>query len=148
MRTKRTKHPYVYRVVYPKEKIDGYLAKVVRRSARLQKIFQLSKFKHDHRRCIKAASAAVSAFSEINPTLSRRELAELPKVKKDGDLPVGVRRVRKKVKSRFYHFYEASWSPAPNQQKTKRFSVDLYGEDVARDLALESRMSGLQAMVG
>jgi len=148
MRTRKTKRPYVYRVKHPAENIDGYLAKVVRRSARLQKIFLLSKFKHDHRRCIQAASRAVAAFAEINPPLSRRELAELPKAKKDRDLPVGVRRLRKKVKGRFYHFYEASWSPAPNRQMKKLFSVDRYGEDVARDLAIDARTSGLQMMEG
>ena len=31
-KTKKTKFPYVYRAVYPKEYIDGYIAKIVRKS--------------------------------------------------------------------------------------------------------------------
>ncbi|MEO6568228.1 MAG: hypothetical protein ABIO94_05650 [Opitutaceae bacterium] len=146
MKTKTTRYTHVYRAVYPKDGIDGYLAKVIRSSGNLQKVFQLARFKGDHRKCRNAAARAVAAFTKQHPRLSRRELAELPRSKKDSDLPVGVRRVQNEVKEKFYAFYEAVWSPKRNQPKRKRFSVNLYGEDEACDRAIKARRRGLKAM--
>ena len=146
MKAKKTKFPYVYRVVYEADGTDGYLAKVVRRTVRLHKVFQLSKFDGDHEKCMRAAAAESFAFAEKHPRMSRRELAEMPRKKKDDDLPVGVRRVTNQVKGRFYDFYEAEWSPRPNEQKKKRFSVNLYGEDEALEMAIEARERGVEEM--
>jgi hypothetical protein len=49
---------------------------------------------------------------------------------------MGVRRVFSDVRGRFYYFYEATWSPMPNRQKKKRFSVNHYGESEPRALAI------------
>lgn len=146
MRARKTQHPYVYRVIYPQDGIDGYLAKVIRQTGKLQKVFQLSAFKGVHRKCLKAAVNAATAFAKKHPRLTRRELAELSRPRKDSDLPVGVRRVFKEVKGRFYHVYEASWSPVPHLQKKQRFSVNLYGEAEALALAIKARRRGVRAM--
>jgi hypothetical protein len=148
MRTKKTKYPGVYRVVYPASGIDGYLAKVIRSTGKLQKVFQLSAFAGNHGKCLKAAARAAAMFSKAHPRLSRREIAALRRPKKDGDLPVGVRRVRNQVKGKFYDYYEAAWSPKPNQQAKQRFSVNLYGKARARKLAVKARERGLEEMKG
>ncbi len=146
MKTTKTKYPYVYRAVYPEEYIDGFLAKVIRRTTRLHKVFQLADYDGDRRKCLEAAAKAAADFAKTNPPISRREMAELPRKKKDEDLPVGVQRVTNQVKGRFYEFYEAEWSPTPNHQKKKRFSVNLYGDEEALALALEARERGLEEM--
>jgi hypothetical protein len=146
MRTRKTSRPYIYRAIDRKQKIDGYLAKVVRRQARLQKLFQLSKFNNSHRNSLRAAAAAVEAFVKKHPKMTRLERATAVRQKRDDDLPVGIRRVRNKVKGKFYNFYEASWSPEPNRQAKKRFSVLLYGDRAARKLAVLARKRGLAAM--
>ena len=146
MKTTKTKYPYVYRAVYEKEGVDGYLAKVIRRTTRLHKVFQLAAYESNRERCMLAAARAAAVFAKANPRMTRREIAELPRKKKDDDLPIGVRRVTNEVKGRFYDFYEAEWSPKPNQQKKKRFSVNLYGEDEALEMALEARERGLEEM--
>jgi hypothetical protein len=146
MRTKKTKHPHVYRAVYPDSGVDGYLAKVVRSTGKLQKVFQLSAFKGNHGKCLRAAARSVAAFSRKHPRLSRRQIATLARPKRDSDLPVGVRRVRNVVKGKRYDFYEASWSPKPHQQMKRRFSVGLYGKNQALKMAVKARERGLREM--
>ena len=148
MKTKRTSHPYVYRAIDKKKHIDGFLAKVIRRDARLQKIFQVAKYGDDLERCLRAAVRTARAFAREHPRLTRQEMAKLPRIKKDRDLPVGVRRVRHKIKGKVYNFYEASWSPRANHQKKKRFSMDLYGKTKALKMALKARAAGLAEMKG
>lgn len=147
-KAKRTKFPYVYRVSYPSQSVDGYLAKVVRRDGTLHKVFQLSKYDGKHAECLKAALSAVRAFVKTHPLLSRRELAQLPRGKKDRDLPTGVRRVKHRVAGRVYGFFEAQWSPVPNQQRKQRFSVDRYGKAIALKKAIAARRRGLAEMKG
>jgi hypothetical protein len=143
---RKSKQPYVYRAVYPQDGVDGYLAKVIRHTGKLQKVFQLSAFGGRHGRAMRAAAAAVKAFTKKHPKLSRRQLAVIHRTKKDSDLPVGVRRVRNKVKGKFYDYFEAAWSPKPNQPKKKRFSVNLFGEDEACEMAIKARQRGLKDM--
>jgi hypothetical protein len=54
--------------------------------------------------------------------------------------------VRNKVRGHTYEFFEASWSPEPNRQVKKRFSVGAHGRKKALDLAVAARKSGLRAM--
>lgn len=146
MKKQTTRPRYVYRVKYPKNGTDGYLAKVVRGEKRFQQVFSLVEFDGDHAAAQRAAARAVARFVKANPRLSRRAVAELPRQKADRDLPVGVRRVRNKVRGHTYDFFEASWSPEPNRQVKKRFSVTAHGRKKALELAVAARKSGLRAM--
>jgi len=146
MRTKKTPHPYVYRAIDRENHVDGYLAKVVRRDARLHRIFQKSDYGNELQRCLRAAVKTARAFDREHPRLTRQQVAQLPRRKKDKDLPVGVRRVRHKINFKTYKFFEASWSPRPNHQKKKRFSVDHYGESRALKLAMAARAEGLNGL--
>jgi hypothetical protein len=143
---KRTSFANVYRAIDKENYVDGYLAKVIRRDARLHKLFQIAKHGNDRNRALRAAVRAVRNFVREHPVMTRTEVAELQRSKKDRDLPMGVRRVRNKVKTKVYHYYEAEWSPRPYQQKKKRFSVNLYGEAEALQLALRARAEGLGSM--
>ncbi len=148
--TKRKSHKtsfaYVYRAIYPDDFVDGYLAKVIRRHHRLHEVFQLKDFDGNHDACMRAAAAKAAAFARIHPRLTRREIAELPHPKKDGDLPPGVRRATTIVKGYPYDFYEAEWSPRPNHQVKRKFSVNRWGDEGAKALAIEARKKGLQQM--
>ena len=146
MKYKRTANANVYRALDKEYYVDGYLVKVIRRDARLHKLFQTAKHGGDQKRALRAAVRAARAFAREHPVMTRAQLAELGRSKRDLDLPVGVRRVRNKVKKKIYHYYEAEWSPRPHQQKKKRFSVNLYGEAEALQLALAARAEGVSLM--
>ena len=145
-KSKKTKFPYVYRAVYPKEYIDGYIAKIVRKSGRLFTVFQLADFDGNHDKCVKAAAKIAADFDKKHPKLPRWQIAQLRRDKKDKDLPAGIRRVTKEVNGKKYKFIEASWSPQPNVQKKRHFAIDKYGLKKALALALAERKTGLAAM--
>lgn len=135
--------PHVFPAKYPAENFDGYIAKVIRTTGSLQKRFSLADYDGDDERCVAAAGKEVAKFVRDHPKLTRRQLAELPRKKKDTDLPNGVRRVERIVKKMTYHFYEASWSAVPNKQTKRKFSIEKYGDDDAQTLAIEARQEGL-----
>lgn len=43
-----------------------------------------------------------------------------------------------------YHFWQATWSPAPGQRSCVKFSIKRYGEREAFELAVEARTEGIQ----
>jgi hypothetical protein len=148
--SRTTKFPYVYRAVYPKNYIDGYLAKIVRKECRrrLFAVFQLANYDGDHVRCLKAAANAAAAFDKAHPKIPRWELSKTRRCeKKDKDLPAGLRRLVKTSKGRMYNFIEASWSPEPNVQKKRSFAVSkTQSEKQAIALALAERKAGIVAI--
>ena len=145
-KTRKTKFPYVYRAVYPKEYIDGYITKIVRKSGRLFTVFQLADYKDNHDACLRAAAKTAAAFDKEHPKMPRWQIAQMRRDKKDKDLPAGVRRVVKVVNGKKYKFIEASWSPEPNVQKKRHFAVHKYGLKKALALALAERKTGLAEM--
>ena len=52
---------------------------------------------------------------------------------------VGVRRVERQRHGRLYESWVAQWTDDDGLRRTLSFSVDVYGEDEARDLALFAR---------
>ena len=146
--SRTTKFPYVYRAIYPKHYIDGYLAKIVRKGSRLFAVFQLANYYGDHEQCLKAAAKAAAAFDKAHPKIPRWEVSETQRrEKKDKDLPAGLRRVVKTSKGRKYNFIEASWSPEPGVQKKRKFAVSkTQSEKKAIALASAERKAGIVEM--
>ena len=62
---------------------------------------------------------------------------------------VGVRRreaTRETDEYTYYHyFWEASWTDASGERQKRNFSVNKYGEDKAKSLAIAARKKGLAA---
>jgi len=44
-----------------------------------------------------------------------------------------------------YHFWQATWSPAPGQRRCVKFSIKRYGNHRAFQLAVEARTEGIQS---
>lgn len=147
MSSQKTKYPFVYRAVYPKEYIDGYIVKIVRKSGRLFKVFHLKEFNGSHKACMKAAATCAAQFDISHPKLSRRERSELPRRKSDKDLPSGVRRITRIFKGHQYRLIEFRWSPTQGVTKTTRFNIsDKRSERQAIKLALAKRREVLQGL--
>jgi hypothetical protein len=75
------------------------------------------------------------AFAEIERRKSRTRM-------------VGVRRTTQTVKGHEQDFWEAWWSDLRHNRRSKRFSVNKYGEDEAKQLAVKARRNGLAALGG
>lgn len=57
---------------------------------------------------------------------------------------VGVSRVIvRSTNGNVYHFWQATWCPAPGQRQSVKFSIKKYGDAVAYQLAIEARQSGV-----
>lgn len=57
---------------------------------------------------------------------------------------VGVSRVMvKSGNGVIYHFWQATWCPAPGQRQSVKFSIRKYGDSVAYQLAINARQSGV-----
>jgi len=82
---------------------------------------------------------------KLYPPLTRQEYSQI-KRKNFTNKIVGVRRLVSIVKEEPYDFWEASWSPKVGVVKKRRFSVNKYGEEEARKLALKTRQDGLASM--
>ena len=137
---KRTGVPLLFEVNYPEHGQVGFVVRLNRRGKRVYSIFNFSKFA-SKAACRKAAIESARKLDKEFPRLSRQELAMIR-----GKKNSGVRRVINQTAGRDYAFWEASWSPKPNQVKRVKFSVKKYGNDKAKKLALNARNQGVKAM--
>ena len=137
---KRTNTPLLFEVNYPEHGQVGYVVRLNRRGKRVYRIFNYSQFaSKDATR--KAAAQYARKLDKEFPRLSRQELATIR-----GKKNSGVRRVVNRSAGRDYAFWEASWSPKPNQVKRVKFSVKKYGNERAKKLAMSARTQGVKTM--
>ena len=100
----------------------------------------------------KALTAARDHRDELereHPHYSRKEVAQIKSSRNTSGI-VGVR-LSEEIDRRWpnepvYLYWVAQWSPSPGVRKTKRFSVDKYGDEEAFRLALKARSDGLKEM--
>ena len=111
-----------------------------RRGKRVYSIFNYSQY-GSKAACRKAAGQYARKLDQQFPRLSRQELAMIR-----GKKNSGVRRVVNRSGGREYAFWEASWSPKPNQVKRVKFSVKKYGNEKAKKLAVSARNQGVKTM--
>jgi len=137
---KRTNVPLLFEVNYPEHGQVGFVVRLNRRGKRVYSIFNYSRFA-SKAACKKAAAQCARKFAQEFPRLSRQELAAIR-----GKRNSGVRRVVNRSAGRDYAFWEASWSPKPNQVKRVKFSVKKYGNEQAKKMALAARAQGVKAM--
>jgi hypothetical protein len=92
-----------------------------------------------------ARAEAIKRWQEIRkttPVMSRVEFAQVERRKSRTGI-VGVRRVPKTVKGHEYYFWEGWWSDRRHNRRVRCFSVDKYGEEEAKKLAIKARRDGL-----
>ncbi len=125
----------------------GFLVRVMRRGEKYQKFFGDKSFGGK----TKALSAAKKFRDEVLAQyrgFSKRELAEKVSVRNTSGV-VGVRYAEEfhgvGKGRRIYGFWVASWNPTAGTRKTKRFSIDKYGDDEAMRLAIKAREDGVRA---
>ncbi len=126
----------------------GYEVRVMRRGKMKQRYF--SDITSGSKR--KALAAARELRDELEAEaehFTRKEIAR-KKSSRNTSGVVGVRLVEEKDprwKSKpVYMFWVAQWSPSPGVRRTKRFSVNRYGEEEAFRLAVKARKKGVAEM--
>lgn len=97
-----------------------------------------------------ARAKAIARWKEIrssSPVITRSAFAQIERRKSRTGI-VGVRRITDEVKGHPYDFWVAVWSDRRGNTKTRKFSVNKYGEDKAKELARKARREGVAQMDG
>ena len=122
----------------------GWWVRLHRRGELISKFFKDSDYPNKSA-AKKAAQEYYRQLASENPKMSRRDFAER-RMAHSSEI-IGVQKV---VSVRFGHEYEswkARWSPKKGVRRVKTFSVDFYGEEEAKRLAIEARQRGLEEML-
>ena len=100
---------------------------------------------HDANTEAKALERAKAAWTEIReriPVITRQQNAQIERRKSLTGI-VGVRRLTKTTKGHPYDFWIAVWSDSRGQQRSKTYSINKYGEQDAKKLAIQARIDAL-----
>ena len=95
-----------------------------------------------------ARAAAVTRWKELRktlPVITRVAFAEIERRKSRTGV-VGVTRVTTKSKGFEYDFWRATWTGRRGERHIRVFSVNKYGEDEAKKLAIKARRDGLAVL--
>jgi hypothetical protein len=96
----------------------------------------------------RARAQAIRRWKEIRksaPVMTRSVFAGIERRKSRTGI-VGVRRITDEVKGHPYDFWVAVWSNRDGNRKTRKFSVDKHGEDIAKRMAQKARRDGVAQM--
>jgi len=124
----------------------GWWARYTRDGVTFSEVFR----DNDKRfRSTKAAYEAAKSWHlevrELIPPLNRREYAEILK-KNNKSGYVGVYKSFKRLVSGKHYFWAAHWAEEEGKQKVVQFEVDEYGEEKAKQLAIEARKNALDTI--
>jgi hypothetical protein len=126
----------------------GYQVRLMRKGKAISKFFSDSAGKGKGK--AKALAAARSYRDKMLTKLGPADTgAHTEPSARNTSGVVGVRRreaVRETENYLYYHyFWEASWTDGEGERQKRNYSVNKYGEDEAKDLALASRKKGVAA---
>jgi len=131
-----------------RQSTGGFLVRITRKGKMTSEYFQDSE--HGGKR--KALDAARKYRDSLEAKLKAYTPKELSKKVRSNNTSgvVGVRYVEESdprwPSKPTYGYYVAQWSPEKGVRKTKRFSIEKYGEDEAYRLALQARKKGVASM--
>lgn len=126
----------------------GFEVRFMRRGYVFEKLFSDAVY-GGKRKALAAAREYRDELEAEYPHYSRKEVARI-KSERNTSGVVGVR-LSEETDDRWpskpvYLYWVAQWSPSPGVRKTKRFSVNKYGEEEAFRLALAARRKGVREM--
>lgn len=133
----------ITRIENYKRRADGWLVRLQRRKKKFSYFFKDSDY-GSKSAALQAARQRYSRLVEENPKISRQEHAER-ETSRTGEI-IGVRRLLKPRFGHVYEVWEARWSPKKNKRRVKTFSIEKFGEEEAKRLAIEARLKGLAEM--
>jgi arginyl-tRNA synthetase len=126
----------------------GFLVRVMRKGKRVSKVFYDDDF-GGKRNSLVAAQKHRDRLEQKMRGYTAKQLSQ----KQRSNNTSGIVGVRKVFETDYrwdseptYGFWVAQWSPKKGVRRTKRFSIDKYGEDEAFRLAVLARKRGVASM--
>ncbi|TWU39244.1 AP2/ERF family transcription factor [Novipirellula artificiosorum] len=131
-----------------RESSGGYLVRIMRKGKKTSKFFSDSE-NGGKKKALTAARAFRDGQEKKMKGYTSKELSKIMRSNNTSGV-VGVRLVEE-VDMRWpsqptYLYWVAQWSPKKGVRKTKRFSVEKYGDEEAYRLACLARKKGVSAM--
>lgn len=124
----------------------GYVVRYMRDRALFQKLFSDGRYGSEEA-AFEVARLYLTELKNAFPPMNRREFSEIKRKKNSKSGLVGVYKNKSISRKRWtYEFWVAQWTPTKGEYKHKRFSINKYGEEEAKRLAIEARQSGLREM--
>ena len=124
----------------------GHQVRIMRRGKAVSKFFSDSLHGGKRKSLLAARDYRDSLVNKLGPTDTGPH--QEPSSRNTSGI-VGVRRreaMRDTTNWIYYHyFWEASWTDADGERQKRNFSVNKYGEDEARRLAIAARKKGVAA---
>ncbi len=126
----------------------GFLVRVMRKGKRASQFFA----DRDYGGKRNALSAARSHRDHLEQTMRAWTAKQLSQKERSNNTSgiVGVRRVEETdfrwQSQPKYGYWVAQWSPSKGVRKTRRFSIEKYGEQEAYRLAVQARKRGVASM--
>lgn len=133
----------ITRIENYKNRVDGWQVRLLCRGETFSQFFKDSDYVSKET-ALKAARKYYRQLTSEHPKMSRQENAER-KTSRTGEI-IGVRRLLKPRFGHTYEVWEAKWSPKKYQRLVRTFSIEKYGEEEAKRLAVEARLKGLAEM--
>ena len=137
----------ITRIENYKRRADGWWVRLQRQGRKFSKFFKDSDYA-SRAAALREARQFYKLLCREHPKTTGREHAER-ETARTGEI-IGVRRLLKIDKrwrdEHVYEVWEAKWSHKKNQRRVKTFSVEKYGEEAAKRLAIEARLQGLAEM--
>ncbi|MCY7348357.1 MAG: AP2 domain-containing protein [Pyrinomonadaceae bacterium] len=133
----------ITRIENYKNRANGWQVRLLCRGKSFSKFFKDSDYVSKES-ALKAARRFYRRLVAENPKISRQEHAER-ETSRTGEI-IGVRRLLKPRFGHVYEVWEAKWSPQKYQRRVRTFSIEKYGEEAAKNLAIEARLNGLAEM--
>ncbi len=136
----------ITRIENYKRRADGWWVRLQRQGRKFSKFFKDSDFASKDA-AFEAAQTFYNQLAAEHPKATPQEHAER-KTARTGEI-IGVRRLLKideRWNGSIYEVWEAKWSHGKKRQRVKTFSIEKYGEQEAKRLAIEARLEGLAQM--
>jgi len=138
----------ITRIENYKNRVNGWLVRLQCRGEKFSGFFKDSDYASKNA-ALNAARRFYNKLRKEHPKLTRQENAER-KTARTGEI-IGVRRllkIDKRWEGNTYEVWEAKWSHKKYQRRVRTFSIEKYGEEKAKKLAIEARLQGLAEMSG
>lgn len=135
----RTQNYAIARIDLPSASTHGWQVRVQRRGIKYAKFFADGNYGHPERSLAAARhwrDALLAKYTDHTRICERSP--------RNSSGVVGVSKITvSSSNGTTYHFWQASWSPAPGQRRCVKFSIKRYGDQEAFQRAVEARIEGI-----
>jgi hypothetical protein len=142
---RKSRYKGISRIDQPDKHNHGWFIRVTR-NGKTHSMFCADKKHGGKSKALAEAKKCYKKLREKYPPMSRKDFAQIQRRRNKSGI-VGVTRLTKVVRGKEYHFWQATWSPARGNIQKRAYSISKYGEDKAKQMAVQTRKKGLKSMV-